>query len=156
MSRREALGGCAIATGGVAVLTDWRGFGTRQVPRRGRRILGVGGDVADPTDPWAIRMRIFSATVYFAIAPGRIIASVMRLAAQCRLNSRFFGAMLQPECLPNSTSARRLVASRSSSRPTMRFLRTADALRSEAGRGMPAVDGATRLPAETKSLQTRL
>jgi hypothetical protein len=75
------LGGCAIAAGGVAVLTDWRGFGTRHVPRKGRDILGRGGDVADPTDPWAIRMRIFTATVYFAIAAGWIIASVMRLAA---------------------------------------------------------------------------
>jgi hypothetical protein len=75
------LGGCAIAAGGVGVLTDWRGFGTRQIPRKGRNLLGLGGDVADPTDPWALRMRIFTATVYFAIAAIWILASVMRLSA---------------------------------------------------------------------------
>jgi hypothetical protein len=75
------LGGCAIAAGGVAVVTDWRGFGTQHVPRKGRNLLGLGGDVVNPKDPWAIRMRIFTATVYFAIAAIWIIASVMRLTA---------------------------------------------------------------------------
>jgi hypothetical protein len=73
------LGGIVILVGGVAVLADWRALGTRQVPRRGRNLLGVGGEVVDPRDPWAIRWRVATACTYFIVGAGWITISTMRI-----------------------------------------------------------------------------